>query len=355
MKNIYSQIPERAKENAPLVLATVISTSGSTPQKAGASALFDSDGLKAGTIGGGYLEGKVSELAIEAAKNGKSGIYHFELDKSIEHKSEAICGGRVRVLIESGAEKYIPLVRLVENNLKKRKPVVILTEISAISDNSLQIRRSVFSKADTENLSSELLKRIRPELVSLLDDSSAGSFITIDPGNQEETGKDILLLESLIPLPLLVIAGAGHIGKALSHLGKMIDFEVIVIDDRPEFANHVNIPDADHLIIQDIGAAIGQLKPGRDTYVVIVTRGHNDDAEALKACIGSEAFYVGMIGSKTKVEKMRKNFIENGWATEDQWKAIHTPVGIGINAKSVEEIAVSIAAELIMAKNSGNK
>lgn len=351
MKNVYSQIPEIAKEKTTLVLATVISTSGSTPQKAGALALFDSSGLKAGTIGGGYLEGKVTELAIEASRNGNSGIYNFELDKSIEHKSEAICGGRVRVLIESGVAKYIPLVRLVENSMKQRKPIVILTEISAISDNSLQIRRSVLSKADTENPSSELLKRISPDLIRIFDDSPLGSFMVIDSGNQEKPGRDIQLLESLFPLPLLIIAGAGHIGKALSHLGKMIDFEVIVIDDRPEFANPVNIPDADHLIVEDIGKAISRLKPGNDTYVVIVTRGHNDDAEALKSSIGTGAFYVGMIGSRTKVEKMQRNFIENGWATEDQWKAIHTPVGIGINAKSVEEIAVSIAAELIMVRN----
>jgi xanthine dehydrogenase accessory factor len=88
-----------------------------------------------------------------------------------------------------------------------------------------------------------------------------------------------------------------------------------------------------------------------DTFVVIVTRGHNDDAAALKGCIGSKSRYVGMIGSKTKVEKMRRNFIENGWATDEQWRAIHSPVGIEINSKTVEEIAVSIAAELVLVRN----
>jgi len=85
-----------------------------------------------------------------------------------------------------------------------------------------------------------------------------------------------------------------------------------------------------------------------DTYIVIVTRGHSHDAEALRPCIGSDASYVGMMGSRIKVAKMHEEFITNGWATEEQWKKICTPVGIDIGSQTVEEIAVSIAAQLIV-------
>jgi xanthine dehydrogenase accessory factor len=88
-----------------------------------------------------------------------------------------------------------------------------------------------------------------------------------------------------------------------------------------------------------------------DTYIVIVTRGHYDDANALKQCIGSRAAYVGMIGSRTKIEKMHKNFVQNGWADEEQWKTIHSPIGLDILSQTVEEIALSIAAEIILEKN----
>ena len=83
-----------------------------------------------------------------------------------------------------------------------------------------------------------------------------------------------------------------------------------------------------------------ELEKGENTYVVIVTRGHKDDASALKPCIGKELAYTGMIGSKNKISAMRINFIENGWATYAQWDQIHAPVGLAIKSQTVEEIAM---------------
>ena len=94
------------------------------------------------------------------------------------------------------------------------------------------------------------------------------------------------------------------------------------------------------------------LKKGNDTFVVIVTRGHKDDAAALKHCIGSALAYTGMIGSKNKIASMKVNFIENGWATAELWDTIHAPVGIDIKSRTVEEIAISIAAQLVLVRNS---
>jgi xanthine dehydrogenase accessory factor len=138
-------------------------------------------------------------------------------------------------------------------------------------------------------------------------------------------------------------------------LGKMIDFEVTVIDDRTEYANSDNIPDADKIIVDDIGHAMEEMKMSPDTYVVIVTRGHKDDAKALKPCFNTDVAYVGMIGSRNKISLMQKKFIRNGWATKKQWNEIHAPVGLEIESKTVGEIAVSIAAQLVLIRNSKSK
>ena len=90
-----------------------------------------------------------------------------------------------------------------------------------------------------------------------------------------------------------------------------------------------------------------ELPKDKDTFIVIVTRGHRHDAEALRPCIGSAAAYVGLMGSRVKVAKMHEEFISNGWASEEQWQRICTPIGIEIGSVTVEEIAVSIAAQLI--------
>ena len=108
----------------------------------------------------------------------------------------------------------------------------------------------------------------------------------------------------------------------------MLGFEITVIDDRPEFANAENIPFANHIVVDDIGKAISRMDKSRDTFIVIVTRGHKDDGDALRACIDSDAAYIGMIGSKSKVALKRREFIEKGWATPEQWDKIHAPVGV---------------------------
>ena len=148
----------------------------------------------------------------------------------------------------------------------------------------------------------------------------------------------------------VIIIGAGHIGQAVSHLGSLLDFEVTVIDDRLEFANKDRLPEADHVIVDDIGKAVQELTISTDSYIVIVTRGHRDDSDALKQCIDSNAAYIGMIGSSRKIKLMRKMFLQEGWATPTRYDRVHAPIGIDIHSKTVQEIAVSIAAEIILVK-----
>jgi xanthine dehydrogenase accessory factor len=161
----------------------------------------------------------------------------------------------------------------------------------------------------------------------------------------------LFFLEPLSPLPRLVIAGAGHIGRAVAHLGHLLDFEVTVIDDRAEFANRERLPEVDTIVLDDIGRAVAEFPSAPDTYFVIVTRGHRDDAGALRACIKLPAAYVGMIGSRRKISLMREEFIAREWATAREFDRVHAPIGLPIGSKTVEEIGVSIAAELVQVRS----
>jgi xanthine dehydrogenase accessory factor len=134
-------------------------------------------------------------------------------------------------------------------------------------------------------------------------------------------------------------------------LGRLLDFSVTVIDDRPEFANAGAVPEADEIVVGEIGEEIRRTEAAPDDYYVIVTRGHQKDAEALRAVIGRPAAYIGMIGSRSKINIMRSEFLENGWATDAEWARVHAPIGLDIGSKTVEEIAVSIAAELIFVRS----
>ncbi len=189
----------------------------------------------------------------------------------------------------------------------------------------------------------------------MLSDTILGEFREIELAGPREKPSSIVFLEPVIPAPRLFIAGAGHIGKALAKIAAMLDFEITVIDDRPEFANLENIPSADHIITVKSEKQLIPLARGLTTYIVIVTRGHRDDATALQVCIRSDTAYVGMIGSRNKVALMKKDFIKKGLATKEQWDRIYSPVGLEINSQTVGEIAVSIAAQLVKVRNAKNK
>ena len=154
------------------------------------------------------------------------------------------------------------------------------------------------------------------------------------------------------PRPRLIIAGAGHIGRALCRLASGLDFEVAVVDDRPEFADASRLPGADLVVSGDIAQAVTRLAAGRKPYIVIVTRGHSRDADALRACVRRPSAYIGMIGSRRKAALMRRHFIRNRWASPAEFDRVSSPIGLAIKARTVEEIAVSIAAELVLRRRS---
>lgn len=351
MKNIYLKILELQHAGYQLVLATVAGSIGSTPQKPGSSALFDGSKLIAGTIGGGLVENRVQNMAQNISQTKESCYLRIELNNDISDKAAAICGGEISVLIDANPVEYLPVFEEINRSMNERIPGILITMVKVLSESHILVYRYWMTSKNKPSLDFKYMNRIEQEAKNILTASDPENFkqIKIDiPGEKQST---LFLLEPVFPLPHLIIAGAGHIGKALSHLGKMLDFDITVIDDRREYANKENLPDADHVVVKDVGEAMAKIEKKHDTFIVIVTRGHNDDAKALKPCIGSEATYVGMIGSKGKVAKIRTEFLQQGWSTEEQWSTIFTPIGLDIRSKTVEEIAVSIAAQLIQVKN----
>ena len=146
---------------------------------------------------------------------------------------------------------------------------------------------------------------------------------------------------------MLVICGGGHIGAAVGKLAAWTGFDIIAIDDRASFANKERFPDATRIIVDDPAKAIQSLTMDVDTFVCIVTRGHRHDAVVLKEIIHSAAGYIGMIGSKRKVRTVMEGFIADGICTAEEFRRVHSPMGVSIHSISVEEIAVSVVAELV--------
>lgn len=155
------------------------------------------------------------------------------------------------------------------------------------------------------------------------------------------------------PKERLILLGAGHIAQPLCEIAAMLGFSVTVVDDRPSFANHPRFPQAEQILCDEFTNAIEQLHIHAGDYVAVITRGHRYDADCLRALLaGTMPRYWGMLGSKRRTIALLHMLAQEGFA-QDKLDSIHTPIGLDIGALSVQEIAVSIAAELIQTRRCG--
>jgi len=256
MLEIYQELVNVISKGEQAVLATVISSRGSAPRRAGAKMLIKSDGTSIGTVGGGGVEKRVKEKAIEVMNSGEPQIVSFDLSGE-GGKAAMICGGQMDVL-----------------------------------------------------------------------------------------------LEPIIPPETLYLFGAGHISQSTAAMGKRLGFRVVVIDPRPEYNNIERFPSADSLIVDEYDNAFSKLRVNEDSYIVVYTTGHVLDEKCLEFAVGTEAKYVGMIGSKKKVSEVKERLLKRG-VSQQQLDRVYAPIGVEIGAETPEEITISILAEIIKVRRTG--
>jgi xanthine dehydrogenase accessory factor len=147
--------------------------------------------------------------------------------------------------------------------------------------------------------------------------------------------------------PTLIIVGAGHVAQPLATLGKLIDFEVVVIDDRPQYANTERFPQADRVIAASFRPTLRDWPIDADTFIVLVTRGHSHDVECLLEVLDSPARSIGMIGSRRRVRAVIDLLEQEQGIPREKFDRVYAPVGIDIGAESPAEIGVCIIAEVV--------
>lgn len=178
-----------------------------------------------------------------------------------------------------------------------------------------------------------------------------GGVATDRPSQASEGAAEVMV--QLFEAPArLVIVGAGHIGLALATIAELLGYETTVIDDRAEFANRERFPMAQQVIVDEAGTALDSLALDASTAIVLVSRGHRQDEEALRHVVGRAAGYVGMIGSRRRTRTVLDHLAGEGYPAA-ALEAVSTPVGLDIGAETPAEIAVSILAEITMMRRGG--
>ncbi|NQT31184.1 MAG: XdhC family protein [Deltaproteobacteria bacterium] len=192
----------------------------------------------------------------------------------------------------------------------------------------------------------KVIKQAKPKRLHMsLTTKEAGEVGMICGGELE------VFIEPILTPPALFIFGGGHISLPLARMGKLVGFNIAVIDDRAEFASAERFPEADVILAEDFTKSFARVKIDKSSYIVIVTRGHQHDEVVLEWAVGTPAKYIGMIGSKTKNETIFSHLLARGISRE-QLDRVYAPIGLEIEAQTPEEIAVSILAEVIKVRRS---
>jgi len=337
---IYQELAGLLERKEPLAFAVLVETKGSTPQKCGAKAIFLPDGRVIGTLGGGCLEAETRQKALRALETGESFTFKAVLDDDFGWDDGLICGGSVQTFVQPNLSSSKVWQALLDQLASRERRV-----LATVTTGEHTGKRALFSAQQlivSDDLPADLLSELSTKCVELLQEP--------EPEPLTITHQPLAIAvyyEPILPKPVLVICGGGHVGCAVGKLAAWSGFDVVAIDDRASFANKERFPDASKIIVDDPAKVMKDFPFDADTYICIVTRGHRHDAVILKEVIHSKAGYIGMIGSKRKVRTVMEGFINEGAATAEDFRRVRTPMGLSIHSLTVEEIAVSVVSELI--------
>lgn len=310
MTTIFAKALYELEKGHDLVLVTILSQDGSAPRGAGSQMLVGKDGRIVGTVGGGAVEYRCEQMAKDLLPQRRSAQHTFLLRENEDEDIGMVCGGDVTVWFQ----------------------------FVDAADPAWGV------------LAGRLLGQIRARKKGWLAQSMDGAVPTLLGENGEVLAGPGITGESFtLPLPIgerAVLFGGGHCAQALVPLLKSVGFRVTVMDCRPEYADPERFPDAERVICGDYLNISDFLTLTGEDYVVVMTNGHSFDFEVQEQVLRGELAYVGVIGSRSKKESVNRRLRERG-VPEEAIRRIHTPVGTSILAVTPEEIAVSIAGEMI--------
>ena len=318
----------------PVASATIVTHEGSTPRSAGSKMLLLPDKTMYGTVGGGLVEAQVLAAAARVLADGEPRLLDFDLTGELAAGADMVCGGKLRVFLE----RIVPgpeaaLFAELEARLVRGERCLLATPMQG-GGRALVPARGPALGAELPEPMLQSLRAAGADILAPVLFEALNSSWFLEPWNG--------------PSPLY-IAGAGHVSRPTAQIAAMTGFRVVVMDDRPEFANADRFPFAHEISVCALETCLEGVDLGSGASVVIVTRGHVHDAVVLAQALRTPAGYIGMIGSRRKRDSVYQRLRGQGF-TDSDLARVHCPIGLDIGAETPEEIAVSIVAELIQSR-----
>ena len=333
MRNLFKSVRECLGNNEDVVLSTVVASSGSVPRGAGARMLTSKQGRVCGTVGGGAVEYACivkSQEIISSEK--KSSSHPFCLRKNDKEDLGMICGGDVTVYFSylKANDENIKLLDKIEEFYKNDENSWLIIDITENGSGAITLygKKSGFFGAEID------------------------SSIVNELGTQTkkfEINNRVYYIEKLSDSSKVYIFGGGHVSQALVPVLVKLGFKCIVLEDREEFCKPELFEGVEKTILIDNNDIGKSLDIKEDDYICIMTRGHKADTISQAYAVKTPAHYIGLIGSRKKVEGVKAKLRSMG-ITEEEIARVTTPIGLDIKAETPEEIAISIAAQLILVR-----
>ena len=320
MKEILNTMLSALARGEGVVLCSILTADGSSPRGAGAHMAVFADGTALGTVGGGAVEQQSVALARELLEKKRNALRTFALHPEAANSTGMVCGGDVTIWFH-----YI----------SPEDPAQ--TEVLRTWCGALGSGRNAWLHLALEG---ESVCSFRILTAGDLCHDSEG-FFTARPYWDGRT-----FVEPIVRAGRVYLFGGGHVGRALVPVLSYVGFEVTVFDNREELARAEHFPAAREVLLGDFCHIFEKVTLTADDYAVVMTPGHQADYEILEQVLGTEATYIGCIGSRRKVALTREKLAAAGFSQQDIDR-VHAPIGLPILAETPEEIAVSIAAEMI--------
>jgi xanthine dehydrogenase accessory factor len=287
------------------------------------------DARIAGSVSGGCVEAAVVEEGLEVLETGTPKLLRFGIADDTAWNVGLTCGGSIEIFVEKLDEA---LFQGLSDSVDKRRPLARAVVIQGTGlGRSVLVRDGATATTVTEAAALRALERGQPDVITA------------------EDGAEIFL-DVELPAPTLVMVGGVHISIALTAMAKSLGYRTIVIDPRGVFGSEERFPHADELVQEWSDEGLAAVGLDRSSAVATLTHDPKIDDPALLVALRSPAFFVGALGSRKTQEKRRKRLLDRG-LTEAELSRLFAPVGLDIGARSPEEIALSVMAQIVAVRN----
>ena len=343
MEDIITEIVRRKEQGERMALASLVWSTGSIPMSERAKMIVAEEGDVVGTIGGGCLEAEVLSAGRIALETGENQLLRYTMTEKQAGESGLNCGGSVRIYTEviepdEGADFYGRV--LAARQARSGCALATLLDVTGEGRLWLGADGSIYGSLGTSEADLQVEEHL-PEVL----ERERGLVCALAPSAELGESTEVFI-EPFLPEPVLYVFGGGHVGGQICALAKNVGFRVVLIDDRPMFANPERHPQADECLVAGMEEVFVDLPIDDQSYIIAATRGHQHDEIVVEAAIKTSARYIGMLGSERKKLILWQRIAERG-GDPQRLDAVFAPIGFNIGADTPAEIAVSVVAELI--------